>query len=170
MKYSQKNPCHECPFRKASIRGWLGEDTGSATELINKILGKHEIAPGLFVGCEPMDFDCHVDTKKWLEKHGLEEVPPDCADEIQHCVGALLMLDADCKLPHNREKCDAMSRAKATEPMLLSRDEFITHHTLKNEKQKSSRQKKHVRDLPVSSRQSVRESRRRSGRKRTVRR
>lgn len=132
MKYGQLHPCGECPFRKASIRGWLGENTGDAEETINEILGLRKMG-NVFIGCEPVDFDCHVSTKNVLDAAGIYDgyVPEESRDKIQHCVGAMLMLKARCKRPRDIVKSAMMDKVSATEPMILNREEFIRHHTLK---------------------------------------
>lgn len=87
---------------------------------------------GVFVGKEPEDFDCHVSTARVLKAANLPggEVPTELADSVEHCVGAMLMLKARCKRPHDRIKSKAMDKVSATEPMILNREEFIRHHTL----------------------------------------
>lgn len=131
MNYSQLHPCNECPFRKASMRGWLGEDE-DPEELINNVLGLHSIGNGQFIGREPMDFDCHVSTEKVLEAEGIEDcrVPDHLVHKVNHCVGAMLMLKARCKRPHDIVKSAMMDKVSATEPMILNREEFIKHHTV----------------------------------------
>ncbi len=136
MKFSQRNPCAECPFRRFSPPGWLGPHGGKAETLINSILG---LVPtgNQFIGCEPANFPCHMDVTKIIA--GIEaggeacygEVPDEYQDRLEHCVGALLMLKARCKRPHDRIKSLAMDLARASEPMILNREEFIAHHTLR---------------------------------------
>lgn len=130
MNYAQLHPCAECPFRKASLRGWLGEDR-DPEELINSVLGLNPIGKNMFAGCEPMDFDCHVSTAKVLRDNEIEEgeVPLAFQSSVNHCVGAMLMLKARCKRPHNIVKSTMMDKDSATEPMILNREEFIAHHS-----------------------------------------
>lgn len=131
MKYGLKRPCIECPFRVASLPGWLGPDTGDAAGMINGVAGRHEIAPGVFIGCEPANIACHKDASRLGRELDLapdEAIPSEYAAEVQHCAGALLFLKTSCKLPRDREKIAAMDRVKAFEPMLRNVPEFLAHH------------------------------------------
>jgi hypothetical protein len=118
MKYGLKLPCAECPFRKDSIRGYLGPDTGNPSAFVNPAAGRVEIQKGVFVGCEPSDLACHMDIDREMAANGGKKPDP---DHLQHCAGALHFLRLDCKMPHDREKCDAMDRVAANNkaiPML----------------------------------------------------
>lgn len=130
MNYDQRHPCAECPFRKDSLPGWLGEDT-DPEKLINTVLGLVPIGEGQFIGKDPEDFDCHVSTAAVLEAAGVEEITPTLEPSVSHCVGALLLLKARCKRPFNRQKSAAMQEVSANVPMLGTREEFIEHHKLK---------------------------------------
>ena len=136
MKFNQLHPCPECPFRKASLKGWLGEDK-DAEKLINRVLGLQPCGK-VFVGFEPENFDCHVSTAAVLEAAGIENgfVPEELQHKVQHCVGAMLMLKARCKRPHDVVKSAMMDKVSATEPMILNREEFIQHHTIKKKAKK----------------------------------
>lgn len=136
MNFNQVKPCAECPFRKDAVRGWLGEDR-DPQELVDKVLGRVDIGGGVFIGCEPMNFDCHVSTAKVCEDlniHGT--VPPEHEHLVSHCVGALLLLKATCKLPHDRVKAAMMNKVSSNVPMITTRDEFIAHHTITKKKKK----------------------------------
>ena len=131
MKYTRLTPCAECPFRKKSLPGWLGPDTGRAAALINEIAGRVEIEPGIFVGCEPMDYACHTHTAALIEQHGKDEeglLPAEQAHKVTHCAGALLFLKSIIKRPHDPEKCKAIEKVRSKVPMLSSIKEYVEHH------------------------------------------
>jgi hypothetical protein len=134
MRYHRKQPCRECPFRAECIPGYLGPQTGRPADFINPIAGRVEISPGVFIGGEPLDVACHMDIDRALRASPDKDVEQLDADQLQHCAGALLFLVRDCKLPHDREKVDAMERVEALNKntkVLGNVREFMAHHTRK---------------------------------------
>jgi hypothetical protein len=127
MQYEIKRPCRECPFRKASLPGWLGSDTPQ--EVVDHVLGRQEIEPGLIVGGEPQDYACHMDVDRVMDREGYETDDEIQDDEVSHCAGALHFLKTSCKAPKDHEKSKAIDAVVATEPMLLNYHEFLKHHT-----------------------------------------
>lgn len=131
MRYDLKSPCRECPFRVASCPGWLGPETGNPAAFVAPLRG-HEIFPGVFAG-EVADVACHVSMDRVVQELGSDTAGSvdlaDHEDRLQHCAGALLFLKSTFKQPYDKEKCAAMSRVKAREPMLKDAAAFIAHHS-----------------------------------------
>lgn len=75
MKDNLKEPCKECPFRKTSLKGWLGNLTAQQT--YGYVLNE-------------ADFACHMTRKK-----------PD--DKMSRCKGSQIFLINHCKLPYRNE-------------------------------------------------------------------
>lgn len=71
MKDNIKTPCKECPFRKTSFRGWLGNNTAQQTH--DYVLGE-------------ADFACHM-TRHKQDKN------------MSRCKGSQLFLLHHCKSP-----------------------------------------------------------------------
>lgn len=73
MKFNLKKPCNNCPFRKNSQQGWLGEERAD------------EVANYAF---QDSTFACHKTTG--VEKG--KEIP---TDEHSQCAGAMILLDKE---------------------------------------------------------------------------
>ncbi len=101
-----KKPCNECPFKKDSLKGWLGGETPESTMEFMF----HEA-----------DFACHNTRHKKLE-------------EMSRCRGFLLFTRKAGKLPkYNKELGEIVSKIDfktACESNILSVPEFKKHHTL----------------------------------------
>ncbi len=134
MKYTLKTPCKECPFRKASLPGWLGPSTGNPEKYARYVLGSVEIEPEVYVGGEPNDTACHLSINNWLNHHksNSDTVPTKHEHELEHCAGALHFLGTSCKQPRDSEKADAIDKVmeNTKEPMIKHLPEFLTHHRL----------------------------------------
>ncbi len=106
-----KKTCNDCPFRKQSLPGWLG-DYNSAQELHNIVMSE---AP----------FPCHL-------THTDEEISFEEAGTVEHplCAGALMYMRKAGKLPRNKELLDAMKSFPISElDAILSYREFFQHHS-----------------------------------------
>lgn len=107
MKNNLTKPCAECPFRKDSIKGWLGGETAQSTfDMV-----RHEA-----------DFACHMTRHKKVE-------------EMSRCRGFLLFSKKISKIPKfNKELAKALEEIPFKEAIketnILSLPEFIKHHTL----------------------------------------
>lgn len=102
MKNNLKKPCNECPFRKNSIKGWLGGETAQSTfDMVS-----HEV-----------DFACHKTRHKEVE-------------EMSRCRGFLLFTKKACKLPKYNEELKAIieNLKKPDTSNILSIPEFFQHH------------------------------------------
>lgn len=104
MKLRHKTSCRECPFRKASLPGYLGEATPE--QFIATVHADHEM---------PCHLTVDYEDPKWKEK----------LFEDSFCAGSLIyarnvaMMSRDAKRP-TLEKSDGV---------FASRAEFVEHHT-----------------------------------------
>lgn len=106
-----KEPCPNCPHRRDSVKGYLGDCSNDPKGFISARLlhEKHE--------CHSMvDYDGD-DVNEQVRK------APTCA-------GFAIMLKNMCKLPYNPETCDTIKLVKVDRETVFSHvNEFIEHHT-----------------------------------------
>lgn len=98
-------PCHQCPYRKDSARGYLGENS---------------YKPQLFL--EQLEFDdlhpCHLSVN-WEEED---------FNKSSVCVGALQFMNNSCKLHRNIEIARLQKMVGRNENILSFNHNFIKHH------------------------------------------
>lgn len=103
-----KTPCLDCPFRKSSLPGWLGDYT--AEELYAIVMNE-------------MPFACHMTHDrdlKW-EETGSKEYP--------FCAGALMFMKQAGKLPRDKRIRDLVSKVNREDcDNILSPPDFLSHH------------------------------------------
>ena len=106
--FTQKKMCKQCPFRKNSAQGWLGDYT--ASEIIQVIRNEEH-------------FYCHskVDYDKEDWKDTLDGKP--------HCAGALQMSKNMCKMPREKSHGEAVRNIVVEGNHIGSVEKFIKHHT-----------------------------------------
>lgn len=82
-KQTLREPCAQCPFRRTSLRGYVGGHS-NVSEITNLVWNDRK-------------FPCHMDVTRILEKQHIadtgEELPIAVVDEAQHCAGALALLN-----------------------------------------------------------------------------
>lgn len=103
MKTDLKEPCHQCPFRRTSIQGWLGP--WNPEDLL------HQVSYG--------EFPCHCTIKK------------DGADttNMQVCVGAVTYLNNKMQRSRDPQMSAAQNLHPADHRLAFSNpQEFIAHH------------------------------------------
>jgi hypothetical protein len=104
VKDNLKEPCKECPFRKTSLKGWLGGEL-TAKQTHDMVLGE-------------ADFACHKTRSKPLDK-------------MSRCKGSQIFLLNHCKLPKfNQPLAKALKQTEREghkENDYLGFD-FIEHH------------------------------------------
>ncbi len=112
MKHALKTPCRECPFRKKSAPGWLGDDT-----------------PENFLATTLADTEmpCHL-TINYEKKNALSKKSLEKAEE---CAGARIFYANLCKLPRARERCEHKLQADR-ESVFTSPAEFLNRHNHKD--------------------------------------
>ena len=110
-KYKQKKMCNECPFRKKSIKGWLGPHTGTDMQtMVHNGQG----------------FTCHKEVNA-LTAQGYDE--EEIANDGQHCVGMLRYRNKVCKTSRNAEERAHQSALKDIEDEeVLDAFTFVEHH------------------------------------------
>jgi hypothetical protein len=110
MELKHKKPCKECPWRKNSAKGWLGNST------------PEQFVQQLHQGAKlPCHLGVDYEDPAWQDK--LEDAP--------YCAGALAAMDKICKLPHDREHVAAMNEVCAEvdpDEILSAFGEFQEHH------------------------------------------
>lgn len=104
MEHTHKQPCRECPFRRNSLPGYLGEDTPEgfmATTLADVPMPCH-----LTIDYEEDDWD------------------GDQMEEASYCAGALNFFRNMCKSSRDRRRPQGEK-----DPTVFSRpQEFLDHH------------------------------------------
>lgn len=104
MKDNLKEPCKECPFRKNSLNGWLGNLTAKETH--DAVLNE-------------ADFACHMTRKRAIP-------------QMSRCKGSQIFLLNHCKSPKFniklRDALDQTRKEKHNGDDYLGFD-FIKHHT-----------------------------------------
>lgn len=111
-----KKPCVDCPFRRSSLKGWLGETRA------------REIIGGL-TGGEHQSFYCH----KTTVTSDTEEDSREVTEESQHCAGAAILLhktkqpNMAMRLGYCYGDFDGAKLEEQTE-VFNTEIEFINHH------------------------------------------
>jgi hypothetical protein len=115
MKFDKKSPCSECPFRKTSIRGWLGPD--DEKQVLSKVHGEG-------------GYPCHMDlTKAPVITKGPNAGYLDTSD-TQQCAGAIIHANLSHKCYRDPELRAHQDRLEgcAHEKDVLNLREFLEHH------------------------------------------
>lgn len=115
MKTIKKPICNECPFRKNSLRGWLGPD--SPEEVIQKVHGEGGYVCHMSIAGKPqMDDSGLVDGTKYGHQ----------------CIGAIQHASVSCKRYRQPDLEKLRLELKDEDKSnILNYPEFIAHHTLK---------------------------------------
>lgn len=112
-----KKPCKECPFRKTSLRGWLGTLSNDPHAFLSA--GEYEIMP------------CHMK----VNYDEAEQRNRIVKGENNPCIGALSFFENACKLPRGSRQPGTpynslIKQAQPNEDVFRWEGEFIKHHTL----------------------------------------
>jgi hypothetical protein len=124
-----KNPCGECPFRKKSLRGYIGghEDVIEIFDLVS-----HD-----------QKFPCHVETNEILEQLELdvddddslapthEQLFQQAVSEAPFCTGALIFMNQTCKRSRDPSVRKLQDEAGTNAAVFSSPVDFLTHHRSK---------------------------------------
>lgn len=112
-----KKPCTECPFKKKSLPGWLGEASGDPERFLAPM--EYHITP------------CHLKVK-WDEA---EERNLIVDGKDNPCIGALHFLANSCKLPRGARipgpYKDLMKLSIKNEDVFKWEFDFKKHHAQK---------------------------------------
>lgn len=105
-----KEPCVECPFRRSSLPGWLG-DHRTSQEIIEMI--RYDVF-----------FPCHEKVISLMER-----LPPDEAlVRAPHCVGALAFMNNTCKLSRDPATAFKQGQVSRRDDCFSSDEEMREHH------------------------------------------
>lgn len=99
-------PCKQCPFRRTSLPGYLGEASYDPESFLQSI--EHSPIP------------CHL-TVNWEEKH------PDVS-KSPVCIGSLQFHKNSCKQPRNVEYGVMVMNSTKNKDVFNWKIEFIKHH------------------------------------------
>lgn len=118
-----KKPCNDCPFRRKSLRGWLG---GHPPEwFVESALADQAVySPGdvdpYGGGLAPCHETVDYTNPNWIE----EEL-----DGAAACAGSLIFARNLSKSPRNAKRADAVRAVTADrENVFAAPQEFIDHH------------------------------------------
>ena len=111
MKLEFKRPCNDCPFRRASAPGWLGDD--SAENFVSNALADYSDVP----------LPCHqaidYEDPDWMETQ-YEEAPL--------CVGAVIFAKNYMKRPRDPVRAAWQDQVKTSDDVFRYPYEFLEHH------------------------------------------
>jgi len=111
-KNACKKLCKECPFKKDSMKGYLGEASGDPESFL-----------------QSMEYDpipCHLQVD-W-ENDTDEEIENKCFSHP--CIGSLQFMNNSCKLPFSKEYRALQDSVDKNPEVFNWRAEFIRHHTI----------------------------------------
>lgn len=115
MMKQHKLPCESCPYRRDSVKGYLGDCSNDPIQFITGRMHheKHECH-------STVDYD-DVDTVS-------EQVA-----KAPTCAGFAIMCKNMAKLPYNRESCDLIKEVEPDRETVFSHiAEFINYHKGEN--------------------------------------
>lgn len=114
MRKSSEQPCVECPFKKSSIKGYLGEASWRPGEFLEPHWHSGNRLP------------CHM--KIDWEKANATEI-----NNSVLCVGYLIMMKNACKLPLDPLQLAHLERVQTNYVDVFSFPyEFCNHHSKEN--------------------------------------
>jgi hypothetical protein len=116
MLFTKTKPCNQCPFRRASAAGWLGDATP-----------EEFIASALADELMPCHSTVNYESKNWKSEMAKS------TSKVQHCAGARIMYANQCKRSKHPTymKLDALGKIKPVEPskdVFTWRQEFLSRH------------------------------------------
>ena len=123
IEFKLKKPCSNCPFRKDSLKGWLGEARAT------------QIAKDVILGDQT--FACHktVNYEAWQEQQEEDEEDYRFVGGEQFCAGALA-LEMKCNNGGNfairlarMGKMFDYHQLKAIDLVFENTEQFIEHHS-----------------------------------------
>ena len=115
MNPIKKNePCNDCPFRRNSLPGWLGnhESSEEITDILNLDL----------------KFPCHMHVNFLMgEDESLMSFEEACS-QARHCVGGLAFMNNKCKLSQDKEIAALQKEVGKRDDCFAMANEMIRHH------------------------------------------
>lgn len=116
MKHNKRLACVECPFRRDSLRGWLGPD--KAEEVIRAVLGESEYA------CH-MDVTRSIQTKGGVLYDGHVAAEP---EDVEQCAGAVICANKSHKRYRHSELAGHQSQVERSDDQIMTAWEFLEYH------------------------------------------
>lgn len=113
-KFQGCKPCHECPFRKEALPGWLGGASHNPQVFLSTI----EQAP----------IPCHL-TVDW---DALDEAYASMVAYVNPCIGSLQFMRNTAKLPWDKVYATMRNSVERNPEVFEIRQDFIDHHTFNN--------------------------------------
>lgn len=105
---SCKKPCPDCPWRKTSLKGWLGDQE---PELFTDIIKSGSKLP------------CHKTQSKSMN---LNELDKD--DSVLHCTGALITMKNNCIRSRNPDIAKLQDKLKQDDEFFSKLSDFEKYH------------------------------------------
>jgi hypothetical protein len=103
-----KQPCNQCPYRKDSTKGWLGEASYDPESFLQQL---HL----------PTPHPCHVR----VDWNGATKNDIECAP---HCIGELQFMNNSLKLSRYPEFIELQKEVGKNDELFKWESEFIRHH------------------------------------------
>lgn len=108
------NPCGKCPFRRTSVKGYLGAATGDPEAFLSPYLESDLKIP------------CHIEVN-WDAESEQEIV--ENTESARVCKGFAIMCKNTAKLPMNRDNAEATTMAvRDTLNVFSNVHEFLEYH------------------------------------------
>lgn len=115
-----RKPCKQCPYRKNSSPGYLGESSGDPERFLIQ-LQTDELHP-----CHlSVDWDAIEALEASGEDFGIIPLNPDNV-----CIGALQFMNNTCQRSRYKAVRELQKEAGTNEDVIESRKAFIERHTL----------------------------------------
>jgi len=104
-----KTACARCPWRRDSLKGWLGIETPSGFLWATQ---REHMMP------------CHCDVDYESDDWELQ------LDGASHCAGSLVFMKNNCQLPVNLTLREMVEQVEQSTEVFQWGREFLDHHTL----------------------------------------
>lgn len=104
-----KATCKECPFRKDSIKGYLGEASYDPETFLEQLEFRQPIP-------------CHM-TVNWQSDNFVNEMR-----KAPACIGALQFMNNSCKLSRFKKIMDLQDKAGKNNKIFMWSADFIKYH------------------------------------------
>lgn len=113
-----KKPCGECPFRKRSSPGWIG-NYESVKEIVDHVESDYK-------------FPCHMDANALIDEdagHGdMFERSMEANELASPCIGGLQFMNNKCKLSRDKEIARVQREVGKNPDVFSSVLEMVAHH------------------------------------------
>lgn len=101
--------CAKCPWRRDSLRGWLGDETPSG--FLWATQREHHMPCHCDIDYENDDWELHLET-------------------AAHCAGSLVHLKNNMQLPVDKVLRGMMEQVEKSDEVFQWGKEFLDHHTI----------------------------------------